>query len=237
MKKILKISKYFLFPIVMFCTFYWVTILLFFSSLHSEKLPVSIIQDNELQSLIKEETGVEIKEIKISETPKLFAVMIGIPTQPQLILSRGLYDSFSDSAKEYVVLHEIGHYVLFQGVIEWGIGILFIIIGILILRKIKPAKYFILVSIFLGLFLGIILIQVGKINEIKADKYAVSKISNPQGMIEATNNFRNYQGTKYSESTNVFLELLFYRGNPYENRIKMAKDEIHSRKNPSIDHQ
>lgn len=47
-------------------------------------------------------------------------------------------------------------------------------------------------------------------------------------MITATEKFRSYYGPRYSENSNQIIQWLFYRGNSYDNRIKMAEEEITS---------
>lgn len=155
--------------------------------------------------------------------------MIGIPTKPQLIFSRGLYDSFSPDEMEYVALHEAGHYTLWHGVIELIAGITLLVIGILILKKIDIFSFSIVMSFILGLFFGVLMTQLGRMHEYQADSYALARMTNPEGMIQATNKFRNYHGQKYTGNNNKIIQFMFYRGNPYENRIIMAKNEIERR--------
>lgn len=152
--------------------------------------------------------------------------MVGIPTQPQLVISRAVYNSFSPSALEYVVIHEAGHYRFWHGLIEViMMGILFIV-GVILIKKFK---FNFITVIILGLVGGILLTQLGKVNEIKADEFTAKTMTNPRGMIEATNNFRNYHGKRYTQNDNKILEFLFYRSNPYDNRIKIAEQELQGR--------
>jgi Zn-dependent protease with chaperone function len=130
-----------------------------------------------------------------------------------------------------VVLHEAGHYVMWHLVKELTVGIILFIIGIIILKRIKNLNKSIIFSIFLGLLFGILLVQIGKYHELQADKYTVKRISNPEGMIGATERFRDYHGKKYSQNQNSVIQFLFYRADPYDNRIKMAREEIEYRNN------
>jgi len=225
MKKI-KLFRYVIFLLVMWGTFYWVPIKLFLTSLGKEKPPITVIENKPLLQLIKDKTEVKIKNIKISETEQPFAIMVGIPTQPQLVISRAVYNSFSPSALEYVVIHEAGHYRFWHGLIEViMMGILFIV-GVILIKKFK---FNFITVIILGLVGGILLTQLGKVNEIKADEFTAKTMTNPRGMIEATNNFRNYHGKRYTQNDNKILEFLFYRSNPYDNRIKIAEQELQGR--------
>ncbi len=225
----LKFLKYFLFSLVFIYTFSWVLIRLFASSLGQEKPPITIIQDEKIEQLIQEKTGIKIETIKISESDHPFGMMIGIPTQPQLILSRGLWETFTPDELAYVVLHEAGHYKLYHGLIEFVAAVLLFILGIFVLKKIPSIKLSIPAAFILGLFLGILMVRLGHTHELQADSYTVSRMTNPQGMIEATKKFQNYPGQKYTQSSNKIIQFLFYRGNPYNNRISMAKEEIEKR--------
>jgi len=66
----------------------------------------------------------------------------------------------------------------------------------------------------------------GKLHKLQADQFSLDRTSDPRGMITATEKFRNYYDSKYSQNSNPIVQWLFYRGNPYENRIKIAKEEI-----------
>jgi len=46
----------------------------------------------------------------------------------------------------------------------------------------------------------------------------------------ATKKFQNYHGKRYSPSKIKLIQFLFYRANPYENRIEMTQEEINKRK-------
>lgn len=226
-----KIISYFLFFLIFIYTFSWIPINLFLSSLKKEKNPITIINNQEIEDLIFGKTNINLQTIKISETTQPFGIMIGIPTKPQLILSRELYNSFDRDELEYVILHEIGHYKLRHTIIELIAVTLLLIIGILILKKIKASCYSIIIAVILGLVFGVFMNRLDYSHEIEADNFTLNKISNPLGMIEATKKFQNYHGKKYTQVNNKLIKFLFYRSNPYENRIKMAEKEIKFRGN------
>lgn len=221
--------EYILFTLIFFYISLWIQIKLFLSSLGQKKFPISTIQNEKLQKLIYNKTGVGIKSIKISESNHPFGMMIGIPTRPQLILSRKLYETFNPQEMEYVVLHEAGHYKLWHSVIEFTVGLLLLVIGFLILKNILFLSS-VIIAVILGVVFGMVMIQIGRLHEYQTDGFTVKRISNPRGMIQATDKFRNFHGKKYSENKNKLLQFLFYRGNPYDSRIKMAEKEIEIRK-------
>ncbi len=222
----MRLIKYLILVLVFGYTAEWVPINLLLTSLGQDKPPVSIIQNDALTRLIQNKTGVKIDTIKISESDRPFGLMIGIPGKPQLVLARGLYDNFSPDEMEYVILHETGHYQLAHTIKEALFGGLLLILGIYLLKKISRNKLAIPSAALLGLILGVVFIQLGKVNELQADQYALERITNPQGMIAATEKFRSYHGKKFTQNSNPILQWLFYRGNPYDNRIKMAQEKL-----------
>jgi Zn-dependent protease with chaperone function len=207
----------------------WVTIRLWGSSLGKQKQPITVFNDKNISMFIKQKTGINIESMTIAESDRPFAMMVGIPSRPQLILSRYLFSTFSPEALEYVLLHETGHYVLWHTVIEMFAGITFLILGIMILRRIHQNFRVYFAAVLLGVLFGICMIRLGRIHEYNADGYTLKHISNPNGMIEATKNFRGYYGMNFTENKNSLVQWLFYRSNPYDNRIKMAEKEINRR--------
>lgn len=220
-------AKYIFFTLILFYIPLWSQINLFISSLGRSKKPITVIQDEKLYKLLIEKTKAKIRTIKISESTLPFGMMIGIPTQPQLILSREVYDNFNKDELEYVVLHEAGHYILHHSLKELLIGLVFLAIGLFFLTNISSFQEGIFLSVILGMVFGIGMIQVGRMKELEADRYTLERISNPKGMITATHKFRD--AYKNKSSNNALIRYLFYRGNPYENRIKMANEEIKKR--------
>ena len=221
--------KFFIFGAVLIYTALWSQANLFLSSLGQKKSPITIIQNDDLRKLIRNKTGIDIESIKILESDKPFGMMVGIPTKPQLILSRKLYDTFTPDEMEYVVLHEAGHYKLWHTITELTAGLILLALGILILRKVTALPLSLPMALLMGVMFGILLIRVGRLNEYQADSYSLKHMTNPQGMITATNKFRAFYEDSYPKSK--VIQSLFYRGNPYDNRIKMAQAEITERKN------
>lgn len=223
--------KFIVFALIFVYTILWTQINLLLGSLGQKNSPVTIFQNDILRKLIRDKTGIDIATIKISESNRPFGMMIGIPSKPQLVLSRGLYNTFSPSEMEYVVLHEAGHYVLWHSVIELLVGIVLLITGVLILKRIPQLPVSLLCAVAFGIVFGVVMIRLGRIHEYQADRYSAQHMTNPQGMIDATNKFRGFYGKSLTENKNKVIQALFYRGNPYDNRIKMAQTEISARKN------
>lgn len=223
--------KFIVFALIFVYTTMWTQINLLLGSLGQKNSPVTIVQNDTLRKLIRDKTGIDIATIKISESNRPFGMMIGIPSKPQLVLSRGLYNTFSPSEMEYVVLHEAGHYVLWHSVIELLAGTVLLVAGVLILKRIPQFPISLLCAVLFGIVFGVVMIRLGRIHEYQADRYSAQHMTNPQGMIDATNKFRGFYGKSLTENKNKVIQALFYRGNPYDNRIKMAQTEISARKN------
>lgn len=189
------------------------------------KRQVDYIQDEYIQDLVLNNTNHEIKNIKLVNTDKPYGMMVGIPTKPQLILSKGLYDNFGKLEIEYVVLHESAHYKYAHTIQQVLFFIIFIAVGLAVLKFMHyDQNKLVLLSVLLGFVLGIIYLQVARIHEYQADRYAVKHISDPRGMIEATKKFESFY--KNGPTRNKILYMIFYRGVPYEERIKMAEKEL-----------
>jgi Zn-dependent protease with chaperone function len=201
----------------------WLPIKLFLSSLGKKKKPISSIRDKKIETTLLTKTRTKISSTKISESNLLFGAMVGIPGHPQLFLSRRLYDSFTWNELEYVILHEAGHYKLRHSLIELTEGIVFFVFGTLILSRVPSP----ILGAALGLIFGILMIQLAKISELEADLYSLKRMSDPKGMISATEKF--FEGWKSKDPKHPVIRFIFYRGNPYKNRIRMAKQEIQRR--------
>src|SRR4030042_5138969 len=114
-----EIINYLIFTLTLIYTSYWIVINLFLSSFGRKKPPITTVKNKKIQLLVLKKTGVNIKAIRISESSHPFGMMVGIPTKPQLVLSRGSYDTFPTDEMEYVIIHEAEHYVLRHGLIEF----------------------------------------------------------------------------------------------------------------------
>ncbi len=185
--------------------------------------PLKTIQDKKLSSFIKSKTGLSISTLKLINDQKPHAAMIGIPGKPVMVMSSGLYDNFTEEEKEYVALHEAGHYQLKHSIKIFIVVFLLFLVGALLLSIATELKLF--VSVVLGILLGIISIQYQKRTEIEADMFAASRMNDPNGMISATNKFEKAWG-----DNSTFLNFLFNARVPYSERIKIANKYYLSQK-------
>lgn len=154
--------------------------------------------------------------------------MIGFPKYPYMILSEELVKRFNKDEIEYVLLHETGHYILAHSAKLAVLYLSFIAMGVALLSNTQ--------SLFvwgaIGFIIGLIMIQMSWICEYEADAYVLHHISNPKGMITATEKFakayQSFDVIRHDEDT--FLGRLIYMGIPYNVRTRSAQREILRRK-------
>ncbi len=153
-----------------------------FALAFSKKQGVSTISDAWISKTLLSKTGIKLDKITIFESQKLFGMMpSSLPFSPKIILSRSMYESFSKSELEWVILHEAGHYILSHGIKLGAAQLLSIIIGVSILSM-YPSN---VVSLILALVLTILYIRVTKFTEFEADSYSISRVDDPRGVISA----------------------------------------------------
>ncbi len=200
------------------------TINLYISSIGQKQQLVTKITQSPLIDLVREKTGIKLESIQIVAASKLYGQMIGIPGHPYMILSSKLNDNFTDSEKEYVVLHETGHYIYNHTLREIGFFVVLLIIGIVFLKNKRIVWAPVVAVVF-----GLLFIQFATLSEYEADRFAVSHISDPNGMITATARFKNDHALVLDDHSLEWK--LLYRSTPYHIRVEIAVDEISKRAN------
>jgi Zn-dependent protease with chaperone function len=214
--------KYFLLFIIMAYTSQWMVINLYLTSIGQKQQVLTKITESPLIDLIYQKTGVKLDSFQIVASPKMYATMIGIPGHPYMMLSSSLDSKFTDSEKEYVVLHEVGHYVLHHTIKEGLFFLILLLIGIIILRKRT-----IFLTPVIGIVFGLLFIQFATRSEYESDHYAVSRITDPNGMITSTAKFKN---DHYLVLNDYGIKWkLLYRSTPYHVRIQIVENEIAKR--------
>lgn len=150
----------------------------------------------------------------------MFAALVVIVqnwVQIWLLFSSRLWSDFTKSEIEYVALHETGHFVLEHPLKEFLAAVGLVLIGWLLIYK-NPDWTSGFVA-FWGFIFGLLLIQLGKKHEYEADRFAASKLEDTRSMISATAKFEAF----YSRPPSIF-QWLFYRGVPYVERVKIARE-------------
>ncbi|MDO8609660.1 MAG: M48 family metalloprotease, partial [bacterium] len=142
-----------------------------------------------------------------------------------MIFSERLYKLLNKDEFEWVALHESAHYLMRHNLRFALIQITILFFGVnsvmsfpMVARYIIP--YFVL--------LALIYIQLVKWFEYQADLYAVKKMDNPKGLITA--NIKMKKINRFLNSSNFIYKLLVIQI-PYNERIKLAENELKLRKN------
>lgn len=224
MRRIRIMLPYILLFLIMGLVSQWMVLSLYLTIIGQKQQVLTEIKESPLIDLIQTKTGLRLESFRIIASPRLYAVMIGVPGKPYMLLSSRLNQEFTDSEKEYVVLHETGHYLLHHAVKESIFFALLFIIGALIIHH--RSKYLIPI---VGVVLGLLYIQFGSLSEYEADRFTVKRMTDPQGMISATEKFRAAHSPPLDDSSLRWK--LFYRSVPYHDRIAIANEEISSRVN------
>lgn len=205
----------------------WLQISLFVSGIGKDRSPIVSTTNPELTQMITNKTGVQLSVFYISQSSEIFGMMSGIPGHPTMLLSEPLYKTFDYDELQFVLLHEMGHLVLQHTLKELALGAVLAILGILLLKRVKNFKQALILSAILGSIFGVIALQYGKLNEYAADQFAIDRMNNPTGAIDAAYKFKDAYNQPEKDSLKF---ILFYRRIPYYERIEIAKREIERRR-------
>lgn len=209
------------------CGVLWMQILMWISALGKKNILSPVPHPDAFQKLI-ENTGISLQNISIINSDRPFAQMAGLPGRPFMIISKNLYTTFSKDKLEYVILHETAHYKYNHTLKELGVFIFSYLFCSLIFMLVKDSFAWIITIPLLATVIAVSNIQIARLFERQADEYAARKMRNPHGMISATKHFMHFYGTNPPETSR--RRKLFYRGNPYSERIRIAEKEIERRK-------
>ncbi|MBI3619950.1 M48 family metalloprotease [Candidatus Roizmanbacteria bacterium] len=215
----------YLFSIIIFLligNFYQLKI--FLSAFIHRRHKITVITDRWITQTIKKKTSLALKRLIIFEDQKPYGMMPGLPIKPTMILSRGLYETFTRDELEWVILHEAGHWVLRHGLKAGAIQLAFLITGLWIMVLFHFAAVLSVLTACLFSLLAIRTIR--RLIEYDADRYSIERVSNPQGVITAQAKFRQ----AYKNNWENRLSRLLFSWNVYPSeRIKMAKKQISNR--------
>jgi Zn-dependent protease with chaperone function len=213
-----------LFTILFLIITNWFQLFTFLKIITGRKVIRSVIEDSWISKTIKEKTGLIISEINIFHEKAMYGMMAGIRPWPKLILSEGLYRNLNKNELEWVMLHEAGHAVLWHNLQALLFEVVLIVFGILI---IWTTNMVLPLSILFSMLLSLICIQIIRwFIEYKADEYAISRVTNPRGVITAQEKFSksNYQ-TPLNKEGSLLRFLLHWNITP-SIRIEMAKKRL-----------
>ena len=200
--------------------------------MRTQKMTTKKVTDKRILDIIKNKTGVQLPYFLLFDDPFTLGMMAGIPGKPQMFLSQRTYtgDYSQKDEQEWVLMHEAGHYVLGHSVKEGIYELIFLIVGIAILLTVHNIVFQLIASVILAVILGLLTIKIGKYHEYEAENYALRKVTNPQGMIEAgKRGIAGWKREKLPERS--ILHRLFDRWeiSMYYQRMALAKKEIEYR--------
>lgn len=209
------------FVIIFLITVNWFQIFSFSQLIVGKKIKTSSVKDSWINKIVKKKTGLLLLDITIFHDKRMYGMMAGLPFWPKMILSEGLYKNFNKNELEWVILHEAGHCVLWHNLEAFIIELVFIFSG-LYLIKVYEINFFI--SFFISVSFSLICIQVIRWTiEYAADKYSISRVANPRGVITAQDKFRkNYFKNPFNKEGSI-LRFLLHWNITYTKRIEMAR--------------
>jgi len=188
------------------------------------------VVDHRIHNFIYKMTGVKLDHVYIAPSKALFAFCGGVTRKPILVISRGAYEKFKENALEWLLLHEVGHYVLGHTMGMVLVETSYAIVGWLILTVIDNTMLLIILSPVLAVLLAIATIQTNKRFDVQANEFAVKKMKHPIGMKEgALLLMQQAQDSGIMHDT--ILMKLFYPWNygMWNRTIKDAEKEIKRR--------
>lgn len=217
-------NEIFVFTITFLFISNWFQIYSFIGLIIGPKIKTSLINDKWIKKIVKKKTGLDLLDITIFHEKRMYGMMAGLPFWPKMILTEGLYENFNKDELEWVVLHEAGHCILWHNLQALLIQLLILGLGIYAMIYFKLN---LISSLLFSILMSLICIQIIRwLIEYRADKYSISKVENPKGVITAQLKFReNSHKNPFSNEDSILRFLLVWNIYP-ETRIRMAKARL-----------
>ncbi len=187
------------------------------------KIKTEPLNDKWINSTVKKKTGLKLITITLFKDKKLYGMMAGLPFWPKMILSEGLYKTLNKEELEWVILHEAGHCILWHNL---EAGLFELVIGIVGIYTIIIWNISLILVPFYALLLSFICIQLIRwLIEYVADRFSITRVDNPQGVITAQAKFKKSYGNNLFVKFPTLRFLLFWNIHP-DVRIKMANSRL-----------
>ncbi len=170
------------------------------------KKSVNVSTDKKVLGYIEKHTGVTLSHFNLQESDKAFGYCGGMPGKPLLVLSTTAYKKFSGDMLHWLLLHEMGHYVLSHTFWHIGIDIAFLLLGEAMIWAMPSSVTVLLFSILLIVLLASLSIQLKKLCDLFANRYALDRLEKPTGQIEAMRFF-----IKQAAESGIFADSLIMR--------------------------
>lgn len=211
--------EYFLFFIIFGYITNWVRLYSnFLSILKSFKKTKIILEDQNLIDKYKKKTGLDLN-IYVLDTNKISGAMItSKPFKPRMLVSKGAFKYLDDDERDWLILHEAGHYIYYHVLLDLLLWLYFLSLGLFFIYHFQLT---LVSTIFCGIILSIIFYQLERLFEYHADEYALSKVDDREAMAHANQIMK--RRTKTFIYKNPILTILLTPHLTYDYRIKMAK--------------
>ena len=160
-------------------------------------------------------------QIKVQNSPLIYGYSPSVPLKPLFVVSSGAIRYLKENELEWLVLHEMGHCIMWHLVKEVFVYMILLLLGSFAVYFLHINLYFVL---SLSLILGLLWYQIERIFEYQADTFSLERIDDPQGMIEANKKMKARVRSIFYK--NVLLTFLFTPHLTYDQRIAMATDKL-----------
>lgn len=211
------------YSIIFLCIANWVQIRYLLGNTYRYQKIIQI-QESRLIKKLKKKTGLDVIIQVMDEDKKAIGFMLSSqPFKPVMIFSKKLYNEFNAHEFEWVALHECAHYLMNHNMKTAASQLFFLSAALL---GIYLFSFNIITSLCMTMLMAIFYIRFDRIFEYQADHYAAEHMDNPRGMISGNIKMRKMNS---SLDGNQFLKELFVIAVPYEERIRIAEEELKKR--------
>ncbi|MEI6462074.1 MAG: M48 family metalloprotease [bacterium] len=200
----------------------WVQIRFLLGNFFKPKSKSREIDFSKMTDLVKQKIGLDVTIKELPEQNKMIGFMVTQrPFKPIMVFSQKMLSSFNIDELEWVVLHESAHYMKFHNykLVASDIFCFLLAYSIIMIFNLPLLLALVVILIF-----SVIYVQIAKIFEYEADKFAIENVDNPEGVISGNIKMKNSKISK-----NIVFNKLLVIAVPADKRIQMAKEEIQKR--------
>lgn len=173
-----------------------------------------------LLSNIEKKVGLRFK-IHVQNSDRIFGFMLGLPFNPTMIVSQGAVTHLDDNGLEWLILHEAGHCIHWHNLKSYVLFALLTLGGVWVISNWQLG---VMGSVIVGFIDILVWNQLRRLLEFQADAFALSKLTEAQGMVSANQTMK--EKAKSIFYNNFLLHLLFTPHLTYDRRIAMARRKL-----------
>ncbi len=209
-----------LFVFIFLYTANWVRAKLIIQGLGKPKKVFTSFKNKKFLDKVNKKIGLPFV-IKVQNSPWIFGYSPSVPLKPIFVVSKGAITHLKENELEWLVLHEMGHCVMWHIVKETLLHLGLLILGIAVVYYLNLSF---LLAAFLGVFFGIVWYQIERIFEMQADTFSLQRIDDPKGMIGANQKMKARGRSVFYKKP--LLTFLFTPHLGYDQRIEMATKKL-----------